>query len=239
MTAAEYRAHIDSALQGAERMRTYCNGDEIIFIMRPEFYRNILIYAPMAPTFTVGRELATLHGYPIALINECDEDTVIAPAITNLTHYNDMEEGDFAVEIDVDQLNGQVFRLVRRTPAWFANTDMTVRFTLANPTLTATAAADAITTNVATADTAIPTNIATATTGYTYTWHDAGTAVNVDGYATTTTNTPITEWGRDYLLRYVNGDGIYTAPGEDELPVGDDRAIDEFLKGFTIKEARK
>lgn len=123
MDRAEFHRHHDSALQRAERMRTYCTNDEIILVMTEDFYRELCALVEIPANRDVDN-YGTLYGYRIAVINEPTERTMVSPAMLGMTYHPYMALDDIIV---VDEEN-RVFRLASRDPVQFTDTGMTVRF---------------------------------------------------------------------------------------------------------------
>ena len=82
MDRAEFHRHHDSALQRAERMRTYCTNDEIILVMTEDFYRELCALVEIPANRDVDN-YGTLYGYRIAVINEPTERTMVSPLHEN------------------------------------------------------------------------------------------------------------------------------------------------------------
>lgn len=87
MDRAEFHRHHDSALQRAERMRTYCTNDEIILVMTEDFYRELCALVEIPANRDVDN-YGTLYGYRIAVINEPTERTMVSPAMLGMTYHH-------------------------------------------------------------------------------------------------------------------------------------------------------
>lgn len=220
MDRAEFHRHHDSALQRAERMRTYCTNDEIILVMTEDFYRELCALVEIPANRDVDN-YGTLYGYRIAVINEPTERTMVSPAMLEMTYHPYMALDDIIV---VDEEN-RVFRLASRDPVQFTDTGMTVRFDAHTRTTRMDAAvidagniaAEAM--RVATAQAA--TTTATVEPFYYNPFETITTTINHSVFDR------LTGGGRRKKNR-VKEDA--------ELSAGDTKAMDEFLDGFAIKQ---
>lgn len=251
MDRAEFHRYHDSALERAERMRTYCTNDEIILVMTADFYRELCTLVEIHANRDVDN-YGTLYGYRIAVINEPTEHTMVSPAMLGMTYHPYMALDDIIV---VDEEN-RVFRLTSRDPVQFTDTGMTVRFDAHTRTTRLDAAAidagniAAETMRVATAQAAATTATVNPYTVY-YTPAETTTTAT-DNYWQRYWTNPVA-WDYNPTVTFhvdaaeVNHSvfDMLTGSGkrkkkrvkEDvELSAGDTRAMDEFLDGFAIKQ---
>lgn len=237
MDRAEFHRHHDSALQRAERMRTYCTNDEIILVMTEDFYRELCALVEI-PANRDGDRYGFLYGYRIALINEPTERTMVSLAVLGMTYHPGMALDDIIV---VDEEN-RVFRLTSRDPVQFTDTGMTVRFDAhTRTTRMDTAVIDAE--NIVAETMRVYYNpFETITTTATTTggnWQQYWVNPATWEYNPTVTFHVDTAEINHSVFDRLTGGGRRKknrVKEDAELSAGDTKAMDEFLDGFAIKQ---